>query len=134
MKQLVFQANRIKKNLSQQELADMAGLSQGAIAKYETGKRNPSRRSLQALSKVFYVSPEVIDVWLKTYVTIEEPENNEMKLRKLVRFLVNELCLRCNTYREEHLGRCDGCRMLPIRHGDLTNEGIDTTDSEEATK
>ena len=31
---------------------------------------------------------------------------------------VNELCLRCGSYREEHLGACNGCRWKDVRHND----------------
>ena len=58
----------------------------------------------------------------------------EEKLRRLIKDCANELCLKCGDYRKEHLGYCDGCRWKAIRHGDLTNEGIDTTDSKEETK
>ena len=30
---------------------------------------------------------------------------------------VNELCLKCGQYREEHKGACDGCRWLKPRRG-----------------
>ena len=30
---------------------------------------------------------------------------------------VNELCLRCGSYHEEHNGACDGCRWLKPRRG-----------------
>ena len=30
---------------------------------------------------------------------------------------VNELCLKCGNYREEHNGACDGCRWLKPRRG-----------------
>lgn len=30
---------------------------------------------------------------------------------------VNELCLRCGQYQQEHLGACDGCRWLKARRG-----------------
>jgi hypothetical protein len=30
---------------------------------------------------------------------------------------VNELCLRCGQYRQEHMGACDGCRWKAVRHG-----------------
>ena len=30
---------------------------------------------------------------------------------------VNELCLRCGSYNEEHKGACDGCRWLKPRRG-----------------
>jgi hypothetical protein len=30
---------------------------------------------------------------------------------------VNELCLQCGKYHDEHLGACDGCRWLTQRRG-----------------
>ena len=30
---------------------------------------------------------------------------------------VNELCLKCGSYHEEHNGACDGCRWLKPRRG-----------------
>ena len=30
---------------------------------------------------------------------------------------VNELCLKCGNYHEEHNGACDGCRWLKPRRG-----------------
>lgn len=38
---------------------------------------------------------------------------------------VNELCLKCGYYREEHRGACDGCRWKPVRHGDFNDAGGD---------
>lgn len=34
-----------------------------------------------------------------------------------LRDCVNELCLRCGSYKEEHLGACDGCRWKQVREG-----------------
>ena len=30
---------------------------------------------------------------------------------------VNELCLKCGSYHEEHNGACDGCRWLAVKEG-----------------
>ena len=38
-------------------------------------------------------------------------------LESELRDCVNELCLKCGSYRDEHLGACDGCRWKEIRHG-----------------
>lgn len=35
-----------------------------------------------------------------------------------LRDCVNELCLRCGIYREEHLGACNDCRWKEVRHND----------------
>jgi hypothetical protein len=32
---------------------------------------------------------------------------------------VNELCLRCGDYKQEHLGACEGCRWLEVRRRDI---------------
>lgn len=32
-----------------------------------------------------------------------------------LRDCVNELCLKCGSYRQEHLGACDGCRWKNVR-------------------
>ena len=32
---------------------------------------------------------------------------------------VNELCLQCGQYRQEHMGACDGCRWKERRSGDI---------------
>ncbi|MBO7711560.1 MAG: hypothetical protein J6S83_13920 [Lachnospiraceae bacterium] len=33
-----------------------------------------------------------------------------------LRDCVNELCLKCGQYRQEHMGACDGCRWKDVRH------------------
>ena len=32
-----------------------------------------------------------------------------------LRDCVNELCLKCGSYRDEHLGACDGCRWKQVK-------------------
>ena len=34
-----------------------------------------------------------------------------------LRDCVNELCLKCGNYREEHLGACNGCRWKEVKNG-----------------
>ena len=41
-----------------------------------------------------------------------------VKTKRELKDCVNELCLRCGDYKEEHLGRCDGCRWKEVRHPD----------------
>ena len=38
------------------------------------------------------------------------------RLRLEFKDCVNELCLKCGAYHEEHLGACDSCRWLKPRH------------------
>jgi len=47
---------RIRKNLTQQQLANMVGISKKTISAYETGKAVPSLRVAIKLAKVLDVS------------------------------------------------------------------------------
>ena len=47
------------------------------------------------------------------------------RLRKELRRCVNELCLRCGRYDEEHLGACNGCRWNDLKR-DLRDERSET--------
>lgn len=40
------------------------------------------------------------------------------KLTEELRNCRNELCLHCGSYREKHLGACDGCRYKEEPYGD----------------
>ena len=59
--------------------------------------------------------------------TIHLMSASQMKesLKITLKDCVNELCLKCGSYLEEHLGACDGCRWKPIRHGDFNDAGSD---------
>lgn len=57
--------NRIKqlrkeKNIYQKELAEVIGVSSGAIAMYETGKRSPDKEILDKLANYFDVSVDYL--------------------------------------------------------------------------
>lgn len=57
--------NRIKqlrkeKNIYQKELAEVIGVSSGAIAMYETGKRSPDKELLDKLANFFEVSVDYL--------------------------------------------------------------------------
>ena len=65
---------------------------------------------------------------MKTVETINEVQETLARIRKLVveakadydrllselRDCRNELCLRCGSYREKHLGACDWCRWKDV--------------------
>ena len=38
-------------------------------------------------------------------------------IRAELKDCVNELCLKCGSYKEEHNGACNGCRWLEPRRG-----------------
>lgn len=47
---------RIKKGLSQEQLAKKIGVTRQAVSAYETGERIPSSKHLMALAKVLKIS------------------------------------------------------------------------------
>ena len=65
---------------------------------------------------------------MKTVETINEVQETLARIRKLVveakadhdrlkselRDCRNELCLRCGSYKQAHLGACDGCRWKDV--------------------
>lgn len=48
---------------------------------------------------------------------LAEHEPDRLEAESNFRDCVNELCLRCGSYNEEHKGACDGCRWLKPRRG-----------------
>ena len=46
---------RLERGMTQQELANMVGLTKVTISQYETGKRKPSFEMIEALADVFHV-------------------------------------------------------------------------------
>lgn len=51
---------RESRNMSQAELANELGISNGLIAMYETGKRYPSRKRLEQIADYFNVSMDYL--------------------------------------------------------------------------
>ena len=49
---------RKERNLTQQELADKAGINVQTVRSYESGKYKPKREAIQNLAKALHVSPE----------------------------------------------------------------------------
>ena len=53
---------------------------------------------------------ELIDHMRCLQDALKELRGEYDKLAKDLKCCRNELCLRCGSYREKHLGACDGCR------------------------
>ena len=68
---------RKKKNLTQQELADLSHVSVKQIANIEKGKMNPSYLILRALAKVLHIS---LDTLINPDVSLEDEGVNQMKM------------------------------------------------------
>ena len=49
---------RLERNLTQERLAAMLGVSAQAVSKWESGQSDPSTTNLLALAKLFGVRPE----------------------------------------------------------------------------
>ena len=59
------------------------------------------------------IKQKEIDMGIRIATLQAEADNLKGELHDCV----NELCLRCGQYREEHNGACDGCRWLKPRRG-----------------
>ena len=68
---------RKKKDLTQQELADLSHVSVKQIANIEKGKMNPSYLILKALAKVLPLS---LDILINPDVSPEDEGANQMKM------------------------------------------------------
>ena len=53
------------------------------------------------------------EISLHVMTLVSAIQNAESDLRDCV----NELCLKCGSYREDHLGACNGCRWKEVKHG-----------------
>lgn len=56
----IIAKERLKRKWSQKKLADLLGVSQGAINKYELGTRKPSDKNKVKIAKLFNMSVEDI--------------------------------------------------------------------------
>lgn len=66
---------RMKQNMSQQELADKAGISRISIGNYERGSRHPNSSVIQQLAKALNVTPTILMGWTDK----EKEKFNEMR-------------------------------------------------------
>ena len=68
---------RKKKDLTQQELADLSHVSVKQIASIEKGQINPSYLILRALAKILHIS---LDTLINPDVSLEDEGVNQMKM------------------------------------------------------
>ena len=68
---------RKKKDLTQQELADLSHVSVKQIANIEKGKMSPSYLILRALAKILHVS---LDTLINPDISLEDEGVNQMKM------------------------------------------------------
>lgn len=58
-----------------------------------------------------------IELTLKEVRNLLKAYTQKPTTDQLVTELINELCLKCGRYQEEHNGACDGCKWLGFKRG-----------------
>lgn len=74
MKVLTFKELRIKKNLTQEQVAEKSGFSKDYISMIERGERNPSDKAKRIFAEIFGVP--IVQIFLATQRTISTIKNN----------------------------------------------------------
>lgn len=105
---------REKQNLTQTELADIIGVSDKTISKWETGKGLPDISLIEALAKNLKVS--VIELMNGEYITNQNKSSNMLKSN----FSVCPICGNIIHTMGENINSCCGIN-LPILEADFEN-------------
>lgn len=72
---------RIKKNLTQKQVADRSGLAISAVSSYESGTRYPSYDVLVKLARIFHVSTDyLLGITDKRNIDVTGLSDNEIEL------------------------------------------------------
>ncbi len=106
---------REKRELTQLELAEIIGVSDKTISKWETGKGLPDISLIEPLSRALKVS--VIELMNGEYITNENMASNMMKSK----FSVCPICGNIIHTMGENMNSCCGIN-LPILEADSENE------------
>jgi transcriptional regulator with XRE-family HTH domain len=69
---------RTENNYTQQELADLTGLSKPTISRFEGNKKTPSRESVTKIAKVFNVTTDYL-LGLSEYRELDQEESSEVR-------------------------------------------------------
>lgn len=106
---------REKQNLTQLELADIIGVSDKTISKWETGKGLPDITLIEPLSKALKVS--VIELMNGEYIVNENKSSNMLKSK----FSVCPICGNIIHTMGENINSCCGIN-LPILEAEPEND------------
>jgi transcriptional regulator with XRE-family HTH domain len=87
---------RIDKNLSQQNLADMLGVSKSLISCYESGKRNPSIENIISFMQIFNVTSDYL-LGADNLIKVSSNKKEEYKI------LTNEEVIFLNEIKKDKL-------------------------------
>lgn len=75
MKEATFKELRLKKKLTQEQLAEKSGFSKDYISMIERGERNPSDKAKRIFAEIFDVS--VVQIFLALQRTISTTNKGE---------------------------------------------------------
>ena len=106
---------RERKQLTQVELADIIGVSDKTISKWETGKGLPDISLIEPLAKALEVS--IIELMNGEYITNQNKAGNMLKSN----FSVCPICGNIIHTMGENINSCCGIN-LPILEAELENE------------
>ena len=106
---------REKQNLTQIELADIIGVSDKTISKWETGKGLPDISLIESLAKALKVS--IIELMNGEYITNKNKSSNMLKSN----FSVCPICGNIIHTMGENINSCCGIN-LPILDAEIENE------------
>lgn len=106
---------REKEQLTQLELADIIGVSDKAISKWETGKGLPDITLIEPLSKALKVS--IIELMNGEYIINQNKSSNMLKSK----FSVCPICGNIIHTMGENINSCCGIN-LPILEAEIENE------------
>ena len=76
---LKIKSLRMERNLTQKQLADMAGVAANTIYSYESGNRYPSYGVLISFARIFHVSTDYL-LGLKHLKSIDVSDLNEQEV------------------------------------------------------
>lgn len=86
MKTLIKNA-REQKGMKTRELAQLLGIDQALVSKYENGSRIPPQRQLPQLAQLLHIDPETLFVaWIKEKINLDYG-NEPLVLKALSQFL-----------------------------------------------
>lgn len=80
----LIRAARIKRGLTQKQLGDLCGMADSAIRRYESGRGNPTQRTIQRLAAALGVDPYSLYSWDQASDAISEEINDAAQYRAQV--------------------------------------------------
>ncbi len=91
-----FKELRMEKGLSQDKISKLLGVSQGAVAKWELNKTEPTESAICAVAKFFNISAEyLLGLDSAEYRTLSTPKDDlEMKVLEWFRALPSDAARR----------------------------------------